>query len=124
MSYGNDLRSAGFASTMFLLGCAAAFTPQDPVQQTILESLSVAGYQRAVPRLAALKAGERIQERIDWKFFSIQEPGTREYGLGVGDGGVGAAPLRWFQWWNRRVRPPLCADWECAVRRARVRLSG
>src|SRR4030095_3432850 len=89
MSYGNDLRSAGFASTMFLLGCAAAFTPQDPVQQTILESLSVAGYQRAVPRLAALKAGERIQERIDWKFFSIQEPGKREYGLAVADGWVG-----------------------------------
>jgi hypothetical protein len=89
MSYGNVLRSAGFASTMFLLGCTAAFTPQDPVQQPILESLSATAYQRAVPRLAALKAGDRIQQGIDWAFFSIEQRGKRDDVLVVADGWVG-----------------------------------
>jgi len=89
MSDGNVLRSAAFASAMFVLGCAAAFTQQDPVPQLILESLSATAYQRAVPRLAALKTGERIQQGVDWKFFTIHQRGQLAGVLAVADGWVG-----------------------------------
>lgn len=72
-----------------LLGGAAAADTPNPVQQRILESLSVDAYERVVPRLTALKPGDRI-DPLWWDTYKYERQGKKSV-LTVGDGWV--APL-------------------------------
>ena len=98
----NRLRPIGFVSAMSLLCCALTSTAQDQsvmaaMQPTILESLTLDAYQRIVPRLSGLKAGDPIQSKIEWHVYPIlDKQGNRKHVFGVSEGWVG--PLSGGLW--------------------------
>ena len=91
MSNRNILRSIGLVSAMSLLGYAVTSAPQDLRQQMTADSLTVAAYERVVPRLSELKAGDRIDSKIDLKLYPILDRGKKtDAVVAVSDGWVGA----------------------------------
>lgn len=86
MSNRNLLRSIAVASAVLLFGRAAI--AQDPLQQKIMESLSASAYERVVPVLSGLKAGDRITSKIKWRVFPIERQGKTVGALPIADGWV------------------------------------
>lgn len=64
---------------------------QDPRQQLTMDSLTVAAYERVVPRLSELRAGDRITSKIELNLIPILERGKKtDAVVAVSDGWVGA----------------------------------
>ena len=76
--------------SIWLIGCASAPSVESITQQKSIESLSMSAYKRVLPRLTALKPGDNIGSKIDWKLFKLKERG-KTTSIAVADGWV--APL-------------------------------
>src|SRR5882672_479551 len=102
----NILRSIGLLSAVLLLGCAVTAVAQDrrqqflektlsakdyqSIRQEIAGTLTVEAYQRIVPRIAALKAGDRITSKLEWNYIPVNNPqGKMVDAFALLDGWVG-----------------------------------
>jgi len=90
MSTRNIEGSIRIGSALLCLGCAVPAAAQDAGQQLTMESLTVAAYERIVPRLSELRVGDRITSKIDFNLFPILERGKKVGTVAVSDGWVGA----------------------------------
>jgi hypothetical protein len=71
-----------------LTGCAAA--QPDLRQKLTSDCLTVAAYERVVPRLTELRPGDRIESKIELKLFPILQGRKRVDTVAVSDGWVSA----------------------------------
>jgi len=91
MSNRNIVGLIQLGSALLLLGFAVPAAAQDPRQQLTMDSLTVAAYERVVPRLSELRAGDRITSKIELNLFPILERGKKtDAVVAVSDGWVGA----------------------------------